>query len=189
MLNRKAHAEDNGHVLCQGVTATCVVWRTEKRRKKWSPYYILPLKFRGIRNWQIFHGLVVRPAALYVSVWRLTIRTVVFRDLPHSSQVNAGTKTNKTNSVALSPQANYTDWSTATCWRNLEPTFVDRGVSRGQRGGSPTVVKLSFIDRNAGTVLQNRIRQLRLTSLLTYNWQLFSPSLLCILWNWGCFNE
>jgi hypothetical protein len=41
-----------------------------------------------------------------------------------------------TNSVALSPKANYTDWSTATCRRNLVPTFVDREVSRGQRGGS-----------------------------------------------------
>jgi hypothetical protein len=36
------------------------------------------------------------------------------------------------NSVALSPQANYTDWATATCRRNLAPTFADRGVSRGQ---------------------------------------------------------
>jgi hypothetical protein len=27
------------------------------------------------------------------------------------------------------------------------PTFVDRGVSRDQRGGSPTVVNLSFLDR------------------------------------------
>jgi hypothetical protein len=47
----------------------------------------------------------------------------------------------KTNSVALSPRANYT---TATCRRNLVSTFVDRGVSRGQRGGSPTVANLSF---------------------------------------------
>jgi hypothetical protein len=54
----------------------------------------------------------------------------------------------KTNSVALSPRANYTDWSTATCRRNLISTFVDRGVSRGQRGGSPTVVDLSFLDRS-----------------------------------------
>jgi hypothetical protein len=30
----------------------------------------------------------------------------------------------------------------------LVPTFVDRGVSRGQRGGSPTVVNLSFLDRS-----------------------------------------
>jgi hypothetical protein len=49
--------------------------------------------------------------------------------------------------VALSPQANYTDWATATCRRNLVPTFVDRGVSRGQRGGFPAVVNLSFLDR------------------------------------------
>jgi hypothetical protein len=48
------------------------------------------------------------------------------------------------NSVALSPQANYTDWATATCRRNLVPTFADREVSRDQRGGSLTVVKLSF---------------------------------------------
>jgi hypothetical protein len=53
----------------------------------------------------------------------------------------------KKNSVALSPRANYTDWATATCRRNLVPTFVDRGVSPGQRGGSPTVVNLSFLDR------------------------------------------
>jgi hypothetical protein len=52
------------------------------------------------------------------------------------------------NSVALSPRANYTDWSTATCWRNIVSTFVDRGVSRGQRGGSPMVVNLSFLDRS-----------------------------------------
>jgi hypothetical protein len=52
------------------------------------------------------------------------------------------------NSVALSLQANYTDWATATCRRNLVLTFVDRGVSRGQRGGSLTVVNLSFLDRS-----------------------------------------
>jgi hypothetical protein len=50
--------------------------------------------------------------------------------------------------MALSPQANYTDWATATCRRNLVPTFVDSRVSRGQRGGSPTVVNLSFLDRS-----------------------------------------
>jgi hypothetical protein len=53
-------------------------------------------------------------------------------------------KQKNSNSVALSPQANYTDWTTAT-WRNLVPNFVERGVSRGQRGGSPTVVNLSFL--------------------------------------------
>jgi hypothetical protein len=52
----------------------------------------------------------------------------------------------KKNSVALSLRANYADWATATCRRNLVPTFVDRGVSHGQRGGSPTAVNLSFLD-------------------------------------------
>jgi hypothetical protein len=51
------------------------------------------------------------------------------------------------NSVALSPQANYTDWATATCRRNLVSTSTDRGVSRCQSGGSPTVVNLSILDR------------------------------------------
>jgi hypothetical protein len=57
-------------------------------------------------------------------------------------------KQTKTNSVALSPRANYTDWATATCRRNLVPTFVDREVLHGERGGSPTVVNLSFLDQS-----------------------------------------
>jgi hypothetical protein len=55
------------------------------------------------------------------------------------------TNQTKTNSLSLSSRANYTDWATATCRRNIVPAFVDRGVSRGQRGGSPTVVNLSFL--------------------------------------------
>jgi hypothetical protein len=54
----------------------------------------------------------------------------------------------KTKSVVLSPQANYTDWATATCRRNSVPTFVDRGLSHCQRGGSPTVVNVSFLDQS-----------------------------------------
>jgi hypothetical protein len=52
------------------------------------------------------------------------------------------------NSVAFSPQANYTDWATDTCWRILVPSFADSGVSRGQRGGSLAVVNPSFLDRS-----------------------------------------
>jgi hypothetical protein len=33
-------------------------------------------------------------------------------------------------------------------WRNLLPTFADRGVSLGQLGGSPTIINLSFLDRS-----------------------------------------
>jgi hypothetical protein len=50
--------------------------------------------------------------------------------------------------VAFSLQANYTDWVTTTNQQNLAPTFADRGVSRGQRGGPPTVDNLSFLDRS-----------------------------------------
>jgi hypothetical protein len=53
--------------------------------------------------------------------------------------------TKKKNSVALSPRANYTDWATATCRRNLVSTFVDRGVSRGQRGQVTTTEFKSHI--------------------------------------------
>jgi hypothetical protein len=44
--------------------------------------------------------------------------------------------------MAFSPQENYTDWATANGRRILVPTFADRGVSRGQRGGSSTAVNL-----------------------------------------------
>jgi hypothetical protein len=63
--------------------------------------------------------------------------------------------------VTFSLQANYTDWATAICRRNLVPTFVDRGVSRGQRGGSPVVVNLSFLDRKITII----------TILKAYNWK------------------
>jgi hypothetical protein len=52
------------------------------------------------------------------------------------------------NSLVFNPQANYTEGSTATGWRILVPTVVDSGVSRVQRGGSPTTVNLSFLDRS-----------------------------------------
>jgi hypothetical protein len=53
----------------------------------------------------------------------------------------------KTNSLAFSTQANYTDWATATGQQILVPTLVDGGVSRGQCGGTPTAVNLNFLDR------------------------------------------
>jgi hypothetical protein len=44
--------------------------------------------------------------------------------------------------MAFNPQANYTDWATATGRWILMPTFVDRRVSRGQSCGPPQVVNL-----------------------------------------------
>jgi hypothetical protein len=66
---------------------------------------------------------------------------------PSMMKTQKDPQTNKEIPWPLVQQANSTDWATATCRRNLVPTFVDRGVSRGQRGGSPTVVNLSFLDR------------------------------------------
>jgi hypothetical protein len=57
----------------------------------------------------------------------------------HSAAVN------RKKSITFNPQVNYTDWSTATCWRNLVPTSVDRGVSHSQRGGAPMTINLSFL--------------------------------------------
>jgi hypothetical protein len=42
------------------------------------------------------------------------------------------TNKNKTNSVALRPRANYTDWATVTCRRNLVLTFVTRQIPYGR---------------------------------------------------------
>jgi hypothetical protein len=71
------------------------------------------------------------------------------QDTPsHASDhtINIGTK--QRNSVALGLQTNYIDWADATGRRILVPTFVDRGVSRGQRGGNSKAVNLSFLDRS-----------------------------------------
>jgi hypothetical protein len=38
--------------------------------------------------------------------------------------------------MAFSPQANYTDWAIGAVRRILVPTFADRALSCGQRGGS-----------------------------------------------------
>jgi hypothetical protein len=66
--------------------------------------------------------------------------------LPTLQKVYLTPLKNKTNSLAFGLKANYTDWATATGWRNLVPTLVDRGVSCGQHGRSPMVINLSFLD-------------------------------------------
>jgi hypothetical protein len=79
------------------------------------------------------------------------VLSVCSRDKYEKDNIERGyekVKVKQTNSVALSRRANYTDWATAACRRNLVPTYVDRGVSHGQRSGSLTVVKLSFLDRS-----------------------------------------
>jgi hypothetical protein len=45
--------------------------------------------------------------------------------------------------------------STGPCQRNSVPTFVDRELSRGQRGGSPTAVNLTFLYRSRYSFLSS----------------------------------
>jgi hypothetical protein len=76
----------------------------------------------------------------------LCLHASVCMALAMDRQTRIGRLKEHTHSVALSPQAKYTDWATATFRRNLVSTSADRGVSRGQRGGFPTVVNLSVLD-------------------------------------------
>jgi hypothetical protein len=64
---------------------------------------------------------------IFAHVVIIAVNRILLSQLPLLSL----TKQTETNSVALSPRTNYTDWATATCRRNLVSTFVDRGVSRG----------------------------------------------------------
>jgi hypothetical protein len=68
--------------------------------------------------------------------------------LSYGDKILKKKKNKQTNTMSLSPRANYTDWETATCRRNLVAAFVDRGMLRGHRDGPPTVVNLSFLDRS-----------------------------------------
>jgi hypothetical protein len=54
----------------------------------------------------------------------------------------------RTNAMAFSPQANYTDWATAADGRILVPTFADRWVTRGQRNGTPRLLIWGFLGRS-----------------------------------------
>jgi hypothetical protein len=112
------------------------VWRTTECRMEEDTSYSsargnrLPKTGSSLFDTNLIFRVTIRTVHLWNDKWYVVLRT------------------QKTNSVALSPQANCTDWWTATCRRNLVPTFVDWGVSRGQRGGSPTVVNLNFLDRS-----------------------------------------
>jgi hypothetical protein len=82
---------------------------------------------------------------------RLVTGTILYvYDVRHRQQTSGPPEpvTKTTDSVVFSPQANYTDWVTATCRRNLVPSFTHSGLSRGESGGSLTVVDLSFLDRS-----------------------------------------
>jgi hypothetical protein len=66
---------------------------------------------------------------------------------PQSHNNNTILINKKQTPRSFSPQANLTDWATATGRLISVPTFVVRGVLCGQRGGAPVVVDISFLDR------------------------------------------
>jgi len=65
------------------------------------------------------HTRVITRAVLYIRIATFTISAKL------------------TKFRGLSPHANYTDRAAAALSAKLVPTFADRGVSRGQRNGSP----------------------------------------------------
>jgi hypothetical protein len=78
-----------------------------------------------LKTWNhALHKFVITTASRIVSTW-------------NKSNLDSIKQTNKLRGLQSVP-----------CRRNLVPAFVDRRVSRGQRGGSPTVVNISFLDRS-----------------------------------------
>jgi hypothetical protein len=89
--------------------------------EKWIFFTLSGLKLRPL-------GCQLHSQSLYCAILFLSTKNNKLRGLYSASEL--------------------TDWETATCWRNLVPTFADREVSRGQRGGSPKVVNFSSLDRS-----------------------------------------
>jgi hypothetical protein len=118
----------------------------------WFLFNSVPTKLLGTRSSTVLKGLSYKSEGpgfeIQWSEWLLSMYLILPVTLGRGVYSASNRRKYKTNFMALSPQANYTDWATSTCRRNLVPTFVDRGVSRGQRGGSSTVVNLSFLDRS-----------------------------------------
>jgi hypothetical protein len=80
-------------------------------------------------------GVPTKTPYSFFSTMRATCLTHLLTDFVSLSA--SGKQTNKTNSVAFSPLANYADWATTAGRKILVPTFAARGLTRGQRGGCP----------------------------------------------------
>jgi hypothetical protein len=91
------------------------------------------LRVTTLTSATLFRNKTLSHSILYEGV-SSSFEITFYLDFGETILVNGGYKT---NSVAHSPLANYTDWPTATSRRNLVPTLADRGVSPAQRGGSP----------------------------------------------------
>jgi hypothetical protein len=74
--------------------------------------------------------------------------TVLQKSVPYMNLHRTGYFTNKQTPWPLVRERTIPTERPPLVDEILVPTFVDRGVSCGQRGGSPTVVNLSFLDRS-----------------------------------------
>jgi hypothetical protein len=92
---------------------------------------------RLLLAWGLCNGYLFSPGCLFVM---MSVRSHIEKEKCKIKQ--------QTSCVGHSTHENYTDLATDTCQRNLVPTFADRGMSRGQRDGSPKTVNLSFLDRS-----------------------------------------
>jgi hypothetical protein len=148
---RKCSILVNGKQMCYIVPAVQCVWRLRIIQKRADTFLLF---LNSGQCWAIYRRFTLGLCAISVAVnHRRTIyiyigKYAILKRILLEFWNTDWIQKKKSNSVVFSPQANYTDWVTATCWRNLVPTFADRGVSRDQRGGSPTVINLSFLDRS-----------------------------------------
>jgi hypothetical protein len=89
----------------------------------------------GREVWWLSHGLLL--------IWTSTIRIAIQMFMKGQGKVVV--EHQPTKSVALGPQANYTDWATTTCRRNLVSTFVD---TWGVEWSAQRIPHLSFLDHS-----------------------------------------
>jgi hypothetical protein len=115
------------------------------------------------KTWQLgeqdLHVFICEEAEGTSEVFILNLKVLAKNNIPLVPRGSTGAAeyinhTKKETPRRFSLQANYTDGTTAAGRGILVPTFADRGVSRGQRGGTPTAVNLSFIDRSRYFFLQ-----------------------------------
>jgi hypothetical protein len=100
---------------------SCLHWK--------CPVWIYCVVAAIVGNQRDSESFTLKMEAIYSFVTSVLTRTTRYHHIPEDSILHCYRREDKkqTNSVALSPQANYTDWSTATFRQNLVPTFADRG--------------------------------------------------------------
>jgi hypothetical protein len=113
----------------------------------------LPMVVARIRAWVRSHRICPDKTALgQVFSEYFGFPCQPFLQLPHTLHHSSSSEGSTTGHLVASVTANSVSFHEqiipTDCRQNLVSTFVDKGVSCGQRGGSPMVVNLSFLDRS-----------------------------------------